>query len=312
MAQRFIDLGSGKELPPPTEGHRGPTLCVAVSRRGTVLSAGGDGTFRAWDLRSGQHLGQRAIGEVPTNSTLLVPSPDNRRVAAVNLHTGAIRLLDWSTGRAAQTIDTNGALLYTASFSADGKLLAASGFYNRPGGFLHFVEIWDGRGRPVWRKEGFGAHRLAFSPDGRTLAGFNAFDGKAVRLWETATGIVRANLPVKNVGALVFAPDGRTLACGDMKGITFWDLPGGKVRCRIEAATTTAQPLCFSPDARWLSRADGRQVHLFDVRRGSKVRCFTGHEDAVLGLAFASDSRTLVSASADSTLLVWDVAGAAK
>jgi RNA polymerase sigma factor (sigma-70 family) len=311
MAQRFIDLETGKELPPPTEGHRGPALCVAVTKTGKVLSAGSDGTLRAWDLRSGRHLGQQAFDPLPFNGMVLVPGPANRRAAALDTHNGTIRLLDWSTGRAAQTIKT-GAILHTAAFSPDDRLLAASGFYSRPGGFLHFVEIWDARGRSVWRKEGFGAHVLTFSADRRTLAGFNSFDGKAIRLWETATGAVRGELPGRNVCALAFAPDGRTLAGGDPKGITLWDVAGRKVRGRIEATTTNARLLCFSPDGRWLSRADGREVHLFDVRRGSKVGCFTGHDEAVQGLAFAPDSRTLVSASADSTLLVWDVAGAAQ
>ena len=306
-ALRFFDLATGKQQPPPIEGHRGQAECVAVTPGGTVYSASSDGTFRAWDLRSGRHLRSRPIEPRPEGA-MLVSSPDHRLVARASTRDGVIVLYEWETGRRVQTIDSGGTVLWSVTFSPDGKHLAACGFSTTmTGQYLHFVRIWDvARGRRIRELED-ASRVLAFSSDGRSLAGFNSFDGKAVQVWETATGRLRMKLPQKNITALAFAPDGRSLACSGPQGVTLWELATGKKRSRIEASTSNAALLCFSADSRWLSRGDGRTVHLYDALRGQKVHAFQGHDDNVLGLAFAPDGSALVSASADSTLLVWDL-----
>ncbi len=68
---------------------------------------------------------------------------------------------------------------------------------------------------------------MAFSPDGKTLAGGEGVDG--VQLWSTATGQpIGSPLPASPadaVDSVAFSPDGKTLAGGSRDGsIQLWNV----------------------------------------------------------------------------------------
>jgi hypothetical protein len=50
-------------------------------------------------------------------------------------------------------------------------------------------------------------------------------------------------------------------------------------------------------------------VYLWEVATGKERRRFTGHRDVIPTLIFSPDGRHLVSTSADTTALVWDITG---
>jgi len=106
------------------------------------------------------------------------------------------------------------------------------------------------------------------------------------------------------------------LACGTEQAIEFWELASGKERGRIELPGKFVRLCQYSPDGRWLAASDAvnddRDIFLCDVCRGQMVHAFTGHDAGVAKLAFTPDGRRLVSASYDTTLLIWDIAGVAQ
>jgi WD40 repeat protein len=145
---------------------------------------------------------------------------------------------------------------------------------------------------------------LAFSPDGRTLAGpVGRLDGLSsawpVVLWDVdgrrAPRMLRGHRAW--VMAVAFAPDGKTLASGGAdKSVILWDAALGREACRIEAPTDRVTSLAFSPDGRTLAIAGGRDLRLWDVP-GRRFRTAPELPPrlVVLSVAFAPDGRTLAA-----------------
>jgi hypothetical protein len=110
------------------------------------------------------------------------------------------------------------------------------------------------------------------------------------------------------VTPLVFSPDGRTLAIGLEGIIHLWDLADHRELHRL----VTGPVFCgwavdFSPDGRLLALGHRGAFSLTDVRTGAVLCRVDGHGGAVTCLGFSADGRRLITGSADTTALVWDV-----
>ncbi|HEY3035235.1 MAG TPA: hypothetical protein VGJ54_11340, partial [Streptosporangiaceae bacterium] len=151
---------------------------------------------------------------------------------------------------------------------------------------------------------------VAFSPDGRTLAGGGT--NGAVRLWDMPGGQVRATITghIAGVSSVAFSRDGRTLAAGGEDGtIRLWQMPGGQPRAQLRGHKKYVGVVVFSPDGRTLASggADGT-VRLWDVAGARPRATFTTNADPFYSVVFSPDGRTLASGSADSKVRLWEVA----
>lgn len=148
-------------------------------------------------------------------------SPDWRIMAWISR--GRLQLMDMASGQIGPDLQ-----LQTASFSPDGRILAAAdpGWYGDTyQGKVRLFDVVSGAVLAILTHEDF-VSDMTFSPDGRILA---TAANNIVTLWDTRNGqkLARLSGHTANVWSVTFSPDGRLLASvGEDGSVRFWGIPG--------------------------------------------------------------------------------------
>jgi hypothetical protein len=165
-------------------------------------------------------------------------------------------------------------------------------------------------------------------PNGGTLVSLDGNMPPQIRFWDVATGKEVRHFaipeeqerddepaPFWRPGQLRLAPNDRLLAMTGRSSVRVIDAVTGKVLLDLP----TSGMFAFSPDGRVLATAmmpDGRvgetsnthyAIELWELASGKRFAQLRGHTGHIHALLFAADGRTLVSSSADNTVLIWDV-----
>lgn len=203
------------------------------------------------------------------------------------------------------------------AFSPDGQLLATAS--TTEGGFLlgrnSIVQLFDAasgdRQHCFIQRPGNAIAALAFSPDGRFLAGGGR--NGVIYLWDLEArkraGTLRDR--AESVGALAWSPDGASLVSVGAEGpLHIWDPLARDLLRTLPHTSETAGVLAFSPDGQLLA-TDGpeRTIELWDLALGVPLQPLVGHSDRVVALAFSPDGQLLASSSGDweRAIRLWDV-----
>jgi WD40 repeat protein len=229
--------------------------------------------------------------------TQIAYAPDGATLASFD---GALYLWDPSTGRERHRIETgagHGIGHVQFAFAPDGQSLAviAQEVGNRiaPGeghNVFPWTDLYDPRtGRKIRRFAGGGMDDgLAFSPDGRVLAGAGFLDGKPViTLLEVASGrVIRriGSLPNAPPRPLAFLPDGRVLFC-----CVSWRESESKYD------DMTGRPMESA-------------IYLREVATGKEIRHIRMGKTIINDAVLASDGKTVATATTDQTIRLWDLA----
>ncbi len=287
-------------------GYRAGVNALAFLPNGTSV-AGVDqrGLLLVSDLEGGAVRVRHQLDVGNRLNTTAAFSPDGKTLACGGA-LGTVELHDVASGKRLHVLATvnHQGVVYSTAFAPDGKTLAVGTGFARKSGE---VVLWDvGTATKRCTLGGYTNHvkSLAFSRDGKTIAGA-AMDG-TVKLWDTAGGTeLRSFAAGAEVSALVFAPDGRRLAVAAESKITLHDVTSGKVLRTTQGYSHEPAMLAFSSDGRRLisGGGEGRMgrgggVKLWDTATGLEMLTLGGASDVISALALSADGTRLAAARA--------------
>ena len=187
---------------------------------------------------------------------------------------------------------------------------------------IWIYDVLTGREIQLFTGEMKGANAISYSPQGGVLAG--AHSDRTVRLWDINTGEQKL-LPIfsehtKAIYAIDFSADGRLLASGSEDNtIRVYDIHTEELLSILPGSQDAVYTVAFAPDNRMPTipsntsilaggSGDGT-IRIWDAGTGNLMYELDKHENSVVELDFSPDGNSLVSASLDRTIQLWDLAG---
>eukprot|EP00826_Nyctotherus_ovalis_P016581 TRINITY_DN14803_c0_g1_i2.p1 TRINITY_DN14803_c0_g1~~TRINITY_DN14803_c0_g1_i2.p1 ORF type:complete len:525 (-),score=116.28 TRINITY_DN14803_c0_g1_i2:171-1745(-) len=159
----------------------------------------------------------------------------------------------------------------------------------------------------------------AYSPDGSTIA-TGSIDG-FIEILDAATLEVREDLGYQQVKqfmlhehsvlSLAFTSDGNMLCAGDASGLVkIWRITDGKCLRKLLRAHNTGVACCkfMAKNSQVVSGCYGGLVRIHGLRSGALLKEFRGHTSYIVNVLLLDSESALLSAAADGTVRVWDVA----
>ncbi len=148
-----------------------------------------------------------------------------------------------------------------------------------------------------------GIERLMFSRDAKHVIS-TSYDSE-MKCWDTTTWIQRHRIDTRRQGAnlsFAFSPDQRLLAFNDARVLKLMDIETAEVRQALEGHNWIVRNLTISADGLLLASADGDEIILWDIPRGSEIARIKNEK--LVGFSF--DSSMLLTATPD-RLFAYDI-----
>lgn len=237
----------------------------------------------------------------------LAYSPDGQTLALGGYQ--QVSLADAATGKVLRTLPDVSQIVRAVAFSADGAMLAAG---SGPPGQRGEAKIWNlASGELLRTIEGHDdtIYAVAFSPDGQTLA-TSSYD-KMIKLWDVASGQELRTLKdhIDAVYALAFTTDGKFLLSGSAdRSVKVWEPASGKRLYTLNEPLDGINSIAVHPSGgRVAAGGLDRTIRVWKLSAagGELEHSLIAHQAPILRLAYSPDGKTLVSASADNTIKIF-------
>jgi WD40 repeat protein len=290
--------------------HNAQATALAFNEEGTLLASADAGpTVHVWDFKSNKTLLQLRgpLGEI----RCLTFSHDGKKLACNGEH--MIHLWDPKSGQALAGAGPRPFAHTSVAVSRNGQLLASNGGGSTP-------RVWDTATRQTKFNldEQEVVHAVAYSPDGRLLAGAAETH---IRLWDATTGKVVKDLAEgfdEPATQVVFSADGKILASASCTGLDvwIWSVADGKPLFIIDDGLDgcVIKALAFHPAGRqlavggidWLATGGSNgAISIWDIEKREQIGDF--FLDGTTSLAFHPSGNRLASTSLDQSICIWNV-----
>lgn len=262
-----------------------------------LVTAGRDGTVRAWDPAgpASSTRWEHRCRTLPSHAVQF--SGDGRWVAALRRKDSGEESALWSAADPeARPMALPGRPM---GFSPDGKFVLQW----ESGGNLRLWDLTNGTETVSFRLNPQPSEQPdLLSPDGRF---FTCLTWRRRLLVVHAETTEELPAPVARVQRMVVSPDSEWIGYVAGETVGCFRVADGE---SFEVTCPGATELAFSPDARFLSagHVSGR-VYVVDVGGHRMVAELPGHSAAVTALAFSPDGRSLVTAGEDTMVRWWHV-----
>lgn len=313
------------QAPPPLQKNPKPGVVgLSLTSDGkTLLTAGGDGIIRVWDLASGQ-IQRTLTGH--TNAIYVAELSPNGKLVASSSRDLTARIWDFATGRELHKLTGFHCSVKSIAFSPNGKTAAVVG----NDGMLKLWDVKTGRElKSLVHTDSpdvdNGTYSVVFSRNGKqvytgngdgTISEWNTSSGEETDVWKAHSDAVMA---------LAFSPDYRLLASTGNYEATqkVWDVATKRevqsfAEKNTEGLTENSHVVAFSPNGKLLASSVAAfsntqqkyayvRTYVWNVETGEKLFTFEGQKFDVGGLIFTPDNRYLLSGSADMTIKIYDL-----
>lgn len=281
---------------------------MAISPDGRLLATRGPRGAIVLHPTDGQGASV-TLGRNRGPSYLLAFSSDGSALAAA-AEDHSLSIWDLATQKEKLTLLGHKAVIRAVAFSPDGALVATASND-------HTTRLWDARdGRPLTVLPAIDyTLRLAFSPDGDTLAVVTRTGTLPVSLYQLMGRKEHRRLVGHVHGAqrVAFHPRAARLASGaDDHAIIVWDVPRGVPRNRWAAHDVWVTGLAYAPDGSRLASTPGPEriedfaVRVWDGETGKLSQRLPGPETGCFSIGFDPHGRYLAAGDDRGTLFVWD------
>ena len=188
-----------------------PYRSIAFSPNGQLLATGGDEHVKLWDVRRRAEIATLQHDE---SVQTVAFSHDGQLLAAGDASRegpGTVKVWDVKSRQIVATLEEDMVVVRSVTFSPDDRYLASS-HYNGE------VKVWDVSTWEHLRTMPAGDYDIAFSPDGKMIAGTG---NESVNLWWVEDGARVAQVPGPTgwMHPVDFSHDGTSLAVGAEDGI---------------------------------------------------------------------------------------------
>ena len=188
-------------------------------------------------------------------------------------------------------------------FSPDDSLLATAD----SDGEVRFWEV--ATGRLIWRKPKGTGEKIAFSPDGKTLAIGGFYNRERVWLWDLQNDELirewKVNARALTFSAVAFSPIANHMVAPGEFGI--FDPQTGQQLIKLDGEVGVYGCVAYSHDGKLIASGNGDgYVQLWDAATGKQIVRRWGHEGGIRCVDFSPDGTLAASVSRkDASIRIW-------